>query len=56
MEKEERDALRAKFLAAINKVMKSSKSESTQKSEKIIDKFVKKIVKTICKEEEIISS
>ena len=51
MKKEEQKALREKFLIAINKVLKSTKSEMTEKSEKIINKSIKKIVKKLHKED-----
>jgi len=54
MKKEERKTVRAKIVTAINNVLKSSKAEHTKKSEKVIKKSVKSIVKTMAKEASVI--
>ena len=55
MKKEELKIVSAKMIAAIAKVLKSSKAEHTKKSEKVIKKSVKSIVKTVNKVTDAVS-
>jgi hypothetical protein len=56
MKKEQRKTIKAKIITAINKVLKTSKAEHTKKSEKVIKKSVKNIVKTMSKEADGVAS
>ena len=47
MEKDARKALKEKIVTAIHKVLKNIKSDTSNKTEKKIMKYAKKIVKTI---------
>lgn len=44
MKKEQSKALKGKLLAAINKVLRASKADLTDKTQKVVTKSIKRIV------------
>jgi hypothetical protein len=55
MKKEEKNKLKEKIATAIIKVLKTAKSAPSNKTEKVIRKSTKRIVKTIRKRDAVIS-